>query len=197
MRGALATWGLTIDDLSVCSFHGTSTIMNERNECDVLQREYPAFARDIEHLTRAEFAVSPAGAPRVDAGARLRGPSAFAESDIAAQTLSPGVSLQELIGQKSPLASTPRMSVARFTLAPGHGTGTSYNHRSEETLLVVSGTGTVHLQADIKPVGPGSTVFIPATVPHSIESDPSNELVFLAISAPAFTPEDYVPVKPR
>ena len=85
---------------------------------DALQREYPAFARDIAHLTRAEFAVSPAGAraasrcrPRARRRAqssRLRKPIAFAESDIAAQTVAPGVTLQELIGQKSPLASTPR-----------------------------------------------------------------------------------------
>jgi predicted cupin superfamily sugar epimerase/mannose-6-phosphate isomerase-like protein (cupin superfamily) len=186
---------------------------------DALQREYPAFARDIERLTRAEFAVSPpdpsraassgapptAGAPTVAApgrdavssGAaatdpRLRQPNTFSESDVAAQTVAPGVTLKELVGQKSPLALTARLSVARFTLAPGHSSGTSYNHRSEEVFLVVSGSGQVHLRAETKPVGPGSTVFIPATVPHSIEANPGNDLVFLAISAPAFTPEDYV-----
>lgn len=47
LRGSLATWGLTIDDLSVCSFHGTSTLMNEKNECDVLQRQ-------LSHLGRAK-----------------------------------------------------------------------------------------------------------------------------------------------
>jgi predicted cupin superfamily sugar epimerase/mannose-6-phosphate isomerase-like protein (cupin superfamily) len=165
---------------------------------DALQREYPAFAKDIEHLTRAEYAVSPArSTPGSTAQpANLRKPDAFAESDVAAQTVVPGVSLQELVGQKSPLALTPRVSVARFTLAPGHSTGTSYNHRSEEVFLVESGKGRVHLQSDIKPVGPGSIVFIPATLAHSIESAPGSELVFLAISAPAFTAEDYVQVTP-
>jgi uncharacterized protein len=164
---------------------------------DALQREYPAFAHEIAHLTRAEFASSPArSSDRAPESANRRKPNAFAESDVAAQTVVPGVTLQELVGQKSPLASTPRLSVARFTLAPGHSTGTRYNHRSEEVFLIVSGKGLVHLQTDIKPVGPGSTVFIPAALPHSIESDPGNELVFLAISAPAFTAEDYVPVTP-
>jgi uncharacterized protein len=171
---------------------------------DALQREYPAFTRDIEHLTRAEFAVRPAdaavtappnpAAPGADP--RLRKPGAFAESDITALAMAPGVTLKELVGEKSPLALTPRLSVARFTLAPGHSSGTSYNHRSEEVFLVVSGAGRVHLQADTKPVGPGSTIFIPATVPHSIEAGPGNDLVFLAISAPAFTPADYVSVPP-
>jgi predicted cupin superfamily sugar epimerase/mannose-6-phosphate isomerase-like protein (cupin superfamily) len=168
---------------------------------DVLQREYPAFARDIRRLTRAEFAASPAAAAGTDiaraaalpgADPQLRRPNAFSESAVAAVTAAPGVTLKELVGEKSPLAPTPRLSVARFTLAPGHTTGTSYNHRSEEVFLVVSGSGQVHLQTEIRPVGPGSTVFIPATVPHSIEADAGNELVFLAISAPAFTPEDYV-----
>jgi predicted cupin superfamily sugar epimerase/quercetin dioxygenase-like cupin family protein len=171
---------------------------------DSLQREYPAFARDIAHLTRAQFAVSPPAAsrsaPSSDAATssaagtdpRLRKPNVFSEAAVAAQIVSPGVSLKELVGQKSPLALTARLSVARFTLAPGHSSGTSYNHRSEEVFLVVSGSGYVHLLEDTQPVGPGSTVFIPATVPHSIEASPGNDLVFLAISAPAFTPEDYV-----
>jgi len=174
---------------------------------DALQREYPAFAHDIERLTRAEFAVSaPGAAPSPAANsAGNADPSAatqplraraFSESDIAVQTLAPGVTLKELVGQKSPPALTSRLSVARFTLAPGRSSGTSYNHHSEEVLLVISGSGRVHLQADTKPVGPGSTVFIPATLPHSIEADAGNDLVFLAISAPAFTPDDYVLVKP-
>ncbi|KAK6518387.1 3-oxoacyl-[acyl-carrier-protein] synthase [Arthrobotrys conoides] len=32
LRGALATWGLTIDDLDVASLHGTSTVANDKNE---------------------------------------------------------------------------------------------------------------------------------------------------------------------
>ena len=164
---------------------------------DALQREYPAFAREIEHLTRAQFAVSPARAPGgAQAPTNLRKPNAFAESEVAAQTLSPGVTLKELVGQKSPLALTPRLSVARFVLAAGHSTGTSFNHRSEEVFLIVAGKGLVHLQSDIKAVGPGSSVFIPSALPHSIEADAGNELVFMAISAPAFTPEDHVPVSP-
>jgi predicted cupin superfamily sugar epimerase/mannose-6-phosphate isomerase-like protein (cupin superfamily) len=167
---------------------------------DALQREYPAFAHDIERLTRAEFSVGPPLMPRASANGAardaMRKPNAFSESGVATLTMAPGVTLKELVGEKSPLALTPRLSVARFTLAPGRSSGTSYNHRSEEVFMVVSGSGRVHLQAGVSPVGPGSTVFIPATVPHSIEADAGNELVFLAISAPAFTPEDYVSVPP-
>jgi predicted cupin superfamily sugar epimerase len=165
---------------------------------DALQRQYPAFARDIERLTRAEFAVSkpatlqPAAAGAAD-GARA---GAFLDSDIPAQLASPGVSFKELVGEKSPLATTPRVSVAQFTLAPGRGTGTSFNHRSQEVFVVLSGAGHLKLGADATQVGPGSTVFIPAMQPHSMEADSNSSLLFLAISAPAFTPEDYVLVQP-
>ncbi|KAH0325133.1 fatty acid synthase subunit alpha, partial [Aureobasidium melanogenum] len=45
LRGALATWGLTIDDLDVASFHGTSTVANDKNESDVI-------CQQMEHLGR-------------------------------------------------------------------------------------------------------------------------------------------------
>ncbi|KAF2473131.1 fatty acid synthase-like protein [Lindgomyces ingoldianus] len=47
LRGALATWGLTIDDLGVASFHGTSTVANDKNESDVV-------CHQMRHLGRAK-----------------------------------------------------------------------------------------------------------------------------------------------
>eukprot|EP00127_Corallochytrium_limacisporum_P004434 Clim_evm12s162 gene=Clim_evmTU12s162 len=47
LRGALAVWGLTVDDLTVASFHGTSTKLNDQNESSVIQRQ-------MEHLGRSE-----------------------------------------------------------------------------------------------------------------------------------------------
>lgn len=47
LRGALATWGLTIDDLDVASFHGTSTVANDKNESRTL-------CQQMEHLGRSK-----------------------------------------------------------------------------------------------------------------------------------------------
>jgi fatty acid synthase subunit alpha len=47
IRGALATWGLTVDDVSVASFHGTSTVANDKNESDVI-------CNQMRHLGRAK-----------------------------------------------------------------------------------------------------------------------------------------------
>jgi phosphopantetheine--protein transferase-like protein len=47
LRGALAVYGLTIDDVAVASFHGTGTKGNDLNESQVVQKQ-------LEHLGRAK-----------------------------------------------------------------------------------------------------------------------------------------------
>ncbi|KAI1428071.1 putative fatty acid synthase alpha subunit FasA [Xylaria sp. FL1777] len=47
MRAALAVWGLTIDDIAVASFHGTSTKANDKNESSVINQQ-------MAHLGRTE-----------------------------------------------------------------------------------------------------------------------------------------------
>lgn len=47
LRGALAVWGLGVDDLGVASFHGTSTKLNDTNESGVLNKQ-------MEHLGRSK-----------------------------------------------------------------------------------------------------------------------------------------------
>jgi predicted cupin superfamily sugar epimerase/mannose-6-phosphate isomerase-like protein (cupin superfamily) len=173
---------------------------------DELQRQYPEFSKDILGLTRREFASRPADRPAKAEGSANAGGSAktqpalpatvFSARDVPVATVSPGVSLQELVGRVAPNAKTPAVSVAQFTLAPGHASGVSWNHRSQEVFLVTGGTGRVRLADKVIPVGRDSIVFIPAEEVHSIEADTANTLSFYAISAPAFAPEDYVLVKP-
>ncbi|KAL2267375.1 hypothetical protein VTJ83DRAFT_4652 [Remersonia thermophila] len=45
LRGALAVWGLTVDDLSVASLHGTSTKLNDINETAVVQAQLSFLGR--------------------------------------------------------------------------------------------------------------------------------------------------------
>ena len=47
LRGALSVWGLTPDDIGVASFHGTSTLLNDRNESEVVSKQ-------MEHLGRTK-----------------------------------------------------------------------------------------------------------------------------------------------
>ncbi|KAI1137228.1 putative 3-oxoacyl-synthase [Hypoxylon sp. FL0543] len=45
LRGALAVWDLTADDIGVVSLHGTSTELNEKNEVEVLHRQLSQLGR--------------------------------------------------------------------------------------------------------------------------------------------------------
>jgi predicted cupin superfamily sugar epimerase/quercetin dioxygenase-like cupin family protein len=157
---------------------------------DALQREYPAFAADIRRLTRDDFATAPVVGSSAPRAAASRG-VVFPSSSVSIQTMTTGVQLQELVGKFAPGAKSGRVSLAQFVLEPGRSSGMSFNHHSEEVFWVASGSGRVHLGSDVLPVSPGSVVFIPPGAVHAIEADANTALTFLAISAPAFTPEDY------
>lgn len=162
---------------------------------DDLQRQYPAYAKDIRRLTRDEFAVRPADQPAPMQSPPSRG-SVFSAREVPEVTVSGGVSLQELVGRVARDARSASVSIARFTLAPGSSSGTSFNQRAEEVFLVTQGSGQVHLGDRVVPVVRDSTVFIPARLVHSIVADAAVALTFYAISAPAFSPDDYVLVAP-
>ncbi|KAJ2851647.1 fatty acid synthase alpha subunit Lsd1 [Coemansia brasiliensis] len=49
LRGSLAVWGLTVDDIGMASFHGTSTKANDKNESDVLNSQLKHLGRTPGH----------------------------------------------------------------------------------------------------------------------------------------------------
>ena len=69
LRGALATWGLTIDDLDVASFHGTSTVANDKNESDVLCQQMKHLGRKKGNALMGIFQKYLTGHPKGAAGA--------------------------------------------------------------------------------------------------------------------------------
>ena len=69
LRGALATWGLTIDDLGVASFHGTSTVANDKNESDVINKQLAHLGRKKGNALMGIFQKYLTGHPKGAAGA--------------------------------------------------------------------------------------------------------------------------------
>ncbi|KAJ1958568.1 fatty acid synthase alpha subunit Lsd1 [Linderina pennispora] len=45
LRGGLAMWGLTADDIGIASFHGTSTALNDLNESSIVDRQLSYIGR--------------------------------------------------------------------------------------------------------------------------------------------------------
>ena len=69
LRGALATWGLTIDDVGVASFHGTSTVANDKNEADVICQQMQHLGRKKGNALLGVFQKHLTGHPKGAAGA--------------------------------------------------------------------------------------------------------------------------------
>ncbi|RFU28633.1 hypothetical protein B7463_g7708, partial [Scytalidium lignicola] len=69
LRGALAVWGLTIDDLGVASFHGTSTKLSEKNESELIHRELAQLGRTAGNEILCIFQKHLTGHPKGAAGA--------------------------------------------------------------------------------------------------------------------------------
>ncbi|KAJ2157084.1 fatty acid synthase alpha subunit Lsd1 [Coemansia sp. RSA 552] len=53
LRGSLAVWGLTVDDIGLASFHGTSTKANDTNESEVLNAQMVHLGRTPGHVLPA------------------------------------------------------------------------------------------------------------------------------------------------
>jgi predicted cupin superfamily sugar epimerase/mannose-6-phosphate isomerase-like protein (cupin superfamily) len=159
---------------------------------DELQRAYPAQRELIGELTRAELATRLATVTPVSSVVPPS-PAVFTAESVAEITVAPGVELRELTGRVA-RAKTNDYSIARFTLAPGHGTGTSYNKVGEEVFLIISGRGTVRVGTESSPVAAGSVVVLKSQVRHSLTAAADSPLEFDAITVPAFSPDDYVRV---
>ncbi|RJE24442.1 fatty acid synthase [Aspergillus sclerotialis] len=69
LRGALATWGLTVDDIGVASFHGTSTVANDKNESDVICQQMKHLGRQKGNAVLGIFQKYLTGHPKGAAGA--------------------------------------------------------------------------------------------------------------------------------
>jgi fatty acid synthase subunit alpha len=69
LRGALATWGLNIDDLGVASFHGTSTKANDTNESSAIQQQLQHLGRKKGNAILGIFQKYLTGHPKGPAGA--------------------------------------------------------------------------------------------------------------------------------
>lgn len=158
-----------------------------------LQQAYPEFAATIAQLTRKEFVTRPQSsspAPAANSGAP---PLLFDVDQMKSIQAALGFQLTEVVGRDAP-AHSERCSIAYFSLQPGRSTTTSFNKIAEEYFVIARGTGTVRVGTREVTVAPGSVVVVPPRAAHSLQAASSNTLYFYAISAPAFSPDDYVAV---
>ena len=79
--------------------------------------------------------------------------------------------------------SVPDLSLGLYVL-PAGGADPQGPHAEDEAYYVIAGRARVTVGADVRDVGPGSIVFVEATVPHRFH-DIEEELVILVVFGPA------------
>lgn len=87
----------------------------------------------------------------------------------------------------------PAVSMARARVEPGHTTAWHALRDTVERYLVLEGHGLVEV-GDLppRPVGPGDVVLIPPGCRQRIANTGHDDLTFLAVCSPRFTPEAYI-----
>lgn len=91
----------------------------------------------------------------------------------------------------------PDLSVARARLTPGTGTRWHSLTATFERYVLLSGRGLVEVGDTQHTVAAGDVVLIPAGVRQRIRNDGTEDLVFLALCTPRFTPACYVDLEEK
>ena len=96
--------------------------------------------------------------------------------------------LRELLHpDKQPLAL--RYSLAHATVPVGT-TCLPHSLTTSEVYYILSGAGEMHIDDEVRPVGPGDAIYIPPNARQFIRNVGDGELVFICIVDPAWRVED-------
>ena len=101
-----------------------------------------------------------------------------------------GETITELIGKAvSPLLK-PRHSLAKIVLPSGKSSTTHYHKITEETYFILAGEAWMSVNGEDFNLVPGDVCYLAPGDKHRINNMKNEDLVFLAICAPAWIPED-------
>jgi len=84
---------------------------------------------------------------------------------------------------------TAQHSLAQIVLPPGKAALKHYHPVAEESYFILSGEGRIVLDGEERMVAAGDAIAIPVNAVHQIFNDAQENLVFLAICAPPWTPD--------
>jgi len=85
-------------------------------------------------------------------------------------------------------APVKNQSLAEATLPPGGETERHYHRVSEELYYLIDGKGTMEIDGEVREVGPGDAILIPAGTWHQIKA--SDALRFLCCCSPPYEHDD-------
>ena len=95
----------------------------------------------------------------------------------------------EMIGCENNQGDALKHSVAYVVIPPGCSSLLHYHPEAEETYCILKGDGEIVVDGKKYPVKSGDTVFISPLEKHQIFAHGTCDLEFIAVCAPAWTPE--------
>lgn len=99
-----------------------------------------------------------------------------------------GEIIAEMIGTAA--GDNANHSLARIIIPPGKSSSSHYHKISQETYFILKGEGSMTINNQDFTLLPGQACWIEAGEVHQIKNNGETELVFIAICAPAWVPED-------
>ena len=114
-------------------------------------------------------------------------------ADAAPFATKDGSEIRELLAHRN--SAIRHQSLAEARLPPGGATQPHYHPRAEEIYYLLEGRGRMHLEGEVREVGPGDAIAIPPGQRHQITNIGEGTLRFLCCCAPAYEHDDTVMVE--
>ena len=98
----------------------------------------------------------------------------------------------EMVGCSDETGRTKYHNIVQVLLPSGHSGGSHYHKLAEETYYVLKGEADIIINGYSFKVTPGMMISILPGEIHDVINNTDNDFELLAISAPAFSPEDSI-----
>jgi mannose-6-phosphate isomerase-like protein (cupin superfamily) len=113
------------------------------------------------------------------------------QQDITTPVQNPkGELIYEMFGRQPSLGGTTLHSFVYVIIPPGKASSMHYHKMSEETYYVLKGTATMIVNDNTFALSPGEACLIMPMERHKVSNIGDVDLEFLAVCAPAWTPDD-------
>jgi mannose-6-phosphate isomerase-like protein (cupin superfamily) len=99
-----------------------------------------------------------------------------------------GSEIRELLAHRNSVIRNQTLAEAR--LPPGSATAPHRHLKTEEIYYIIEGRGSMRVDGDTQPVGPGDAIAIPPGAAHQITNTDVTPLRFLCCCAPGYEDDD-------
>jgi len=101
-----------------------------------------------------------------------------------------GEVIVELVGRGEQSGRTEKQSVAHVTIPGGKNVAPHYHKVSEETYYFLKGKGRMVVDNEEREVSKGDAILIMPNQVHHLHNEGTENLEFIAVSGPAWVPND-------